>query len=354
MKKSFVFVREGGGGVNNCRVTLVFQAFIIILKSKVSSKAVISPWPSYFKRKKVIEIIKFNGVGLQYWGSCFCPMQIELKTVRPFVIDEINLENCGYLKNDANADEVRHDVEKFLCKRMEKLIRDAERSRGPNQPKEPLVRLRVEFGNVEPLNPILFGQKFFGRVANPKDIILPMKSKPHTQDHLGLTRTNSEMKPLILLDTTTIEDIVKDHFEKHAENFLQLFDARFLTESLRQFVHNVRAKSVGEILLLKVFLSSLFFPFIFSTSKHLFSILFIFNLSSHFFSHFFKYFKLFFLHFFSTLFLIFCNFYFFPFIFLIFFSFFPLIFLHIQFFLGGGEVSSSYFFPIYSRNFFST
>nr|WPK49568.1 MRE11 [Acutuncus antarcticus] len=176
---------------------------------------------------------------LKVCGRRYRVEPIPLTTVRPFYIEEINLEAAGYMKDEGNSDSVRAEVEKFLCKKMERIISKAERDRGQHQPKEPLVRLRIDFGNVEPLNPILFGQKFFGRVANPKDIILPMKVKPMVREHHGQARTNEELKPLIVLDTTTIEDLVVDHFEKKGDDHLQFFDPKFLTESLRQYVHNV-------------------------------------------------------------------------------------------------------------------
>nr|WPK49580.1 MRE11 [Paramacrobiotus areolatus] len=160
-----------------------------------------------------------------------------LKTVRPFVIEEIDLKTAGFKKDDITIGTIRKDIEKYLSKRMERIIRQVEVNRGDRQPKEPLVRLRVDYGNIEPLNPILFGQKFVGRVANPKDIILPLKQPAVTRKDQH-SQGKVPYKPLIVLDTTTIEDLVENYFGTKSENMV-LFDPKLFTEALREFVHNV-------------------------------------------------------------------------------------------------------------------
>ncbi|GAV01177.1 MRE11C [Ramazzottius varieornatus] len=167
---------------------------------------------------------------------------IALRTVRPFVIEEIDLKQAGFTKTEANTDTIRLEVETFLAGRMERIIRRVEETKGPHQPKQPLVRLRVDFGDIEPLNPILFGQKFFGRVANPKDIILPLKrkaEKAQMNGHGGVSNgVSKEIKPLIELDTATIEDVLVKYFDDKSDSGLMVFNSKFLTEALRKFVNN--------------------------------------------------------------------------------------------------------------------
>lgn len=174
---------------------------------------------------------------MEVCGQQYRVEAIPLKTIRPFVVEDINLADAGFFKDDTNMDNIRHDVEKFLNKKMERLIRRVEVERMPTQPKEPLIRLRVFFGNIEPLNPILFGQKFLGRVANPRDIILPMKQKTVVKGKLGMSQV--EVKPIIVVDTTTIEDLVVDYFGNKPDDMM-LFDPKLLTEALQRFVHSVR------------------------------------------------------------------------------------------------------------------
>nr|WPK49572.1 MRE11 [Milnesium sp.] len=164
---------------------------------------------------------------------------IPLTTVRSFHIRDIDLAAEGFTKTDRNAESVRADVEKHLKSIIEEIVEHVRLNRGAHQPKEPLIRLRVDFGNIEPLNSILFGQQFVGQVANPRDILLPLKKRPNdlpstTND--GLIREWVE-EPIVL-DTTTIEDLVVGHFSQNSED-LSLFNAKFLTEALRHFVHTV-------------------------------------------------------------------------------------------------------------------
>ncbi|XP_055338004.1 double-strand break repair protein MRE11-like [Paramacrobiotus metropolitanus] len=173
---------------------------------------------------------------LEVCGGKYRTDPIPLKTVRPFVMEDIDLKLAGLKKDDITLGTIRADVEKYLTKRMERIIRHVEINRGEKQPKEPLVRLRVDFGNIEPLNPILFGQKFVGRVANPRDIILPVKSKekvPAKDKNLG----KAVYKPTIVLDTVSIEDLVVDYFVAKSDEMV-LFDPKLLTEALREFVQS--------------------------------------------------------------------------------------------------------------------
>lgn len=57
----------------------------------------------------------------------------------------------------------------------------------PNQPKEPLIRLRILYSEEDQMfNYIRFGQQYNNRVANPMDMILFKKQ---------VKRTKNEAKP---------------------------------------------------------------------------------------------------------------------------------------------------------------
>jgi double-strand break repair protein MRE11 len=104
---------------------------------------------------------------------------IRLKTVRPFVMKHIRLDEEKSLEN-ANKDQ----VEEFLVKYVDRLLADVEADfyRAlqdldddiPIDPrlKQPLVRVRVEYGNHQAtVNPQRFGQHFVGKIANSSEIL---------------------------------------------------------------------------------------------------------------------------------------------------------------------------------------
>ncbi|KAN0063985.1 meiotic recombination [Thecaphora frezii] len=103
---------------------------------------------------------------------------IPLKTVRPFVMDDMVLAEE---LEEHDLESRREDIMKLLRMRVNGLIdrarrEFAERHPGAEMPL-PLVRLRVEYTNQEISNPQRFGQEFTGKVANPKDVLQFTKRK---------------------------------------------------------------------------------------------------------------------------------------------------------------------------------
>ncbi|PWN48445.1 DNA repair exonuclease [Violaceomyces palustris] len=100
---------------------------------------------------------------------------IPLKTVRPFVMDDMVLSEE---LEENGLEPKREDIIKLLKKRVQALIEKAKAEwleRYPDhdggQMPLPLVRLRVEYSTQELSNPQRFGQEFAGKVANPKDVL---------------------------------------------------------------------------------------------------------------------------------------------------------------------------------------
>ncbi|KAL3318105.1 Double-strand break repair protein mre11a [Cichlidogyrus casuarinus] len=104
--------------------------------------------------------------------------KIPLKTVRPMFIEDILLEECPGVK--ATDPCVNEKIDNFLSKRVEEFISKAidasllsrQSSTSDVPPSEPLIRLKIDLsGGFNPFSIVRFGQKFVGRVANPREII---------------------------------------------------------------------------------------------------------------------------------------------------------------------------------------
>ncbi|KAL9939632.1 hypothetical protein V8E36_001449 [Tilletia maclaganii] len=129
---------------------------------------------------------------------------IRLKTVRPFLMDEIDLEKelekLGIKSDDKDR------ITKVLRERVTKLIGianknwDTEHADDDPQPARmlPLIRLRVIYTNQVVGNPVRFGQEFAGRVANPKEILQFHKKKE------AITAEQREAGEVIELDDRDI------------------------------------------------------------------------------------------------------------------------------------------------------
>lgn len=118
-------------------------------------------------------------------GKDYSIEPIKLTTVRPFVMKEVSLQQCGFLPGPASKD----DISAFLTEEVEKLIHEAKvqykaanpdlfDSRSDDTEEEdkkiplPLVRLRVEHsGDYEVENPRRFSNRFVGRLANVNDVL---------------------------------------------------------------------------------------------------------------------------------------------------------------------------------------
>jgi double-strand break repair protein MRE11 len=113
---------------------------------------------------------------LEVCGQQFRVRPIPLKTVRPFIIDDIALSAHDELDpNDADA------IEEFLAKRIDELVERAAHehpSQRPVRPDLPLIRLRVDYtGGYQTPHPPRFGQRFVEKVANPESILLFQRVK---------------------------------------------------------------------------------------------------------------------------------------------------------------------------------
>lgn len=124
---------------------------------------------------------------LKIQGKQFHMEKIRLRSVRPFVIDEVSLDEVADEEDIAFDNRVQ--VNQYLKKRVKELIQRAntewdelyaeEEDKPPI--KLPLIRLRVEYTTQEIGNPQRFGQDFTKLVANPRDIIQFSRKKTITR-----------------------------------------------------------------------------------------------------------------------------------------------------------------------------
>jgi double-strand break repair protein MRE11 len=110
---------------------------------------------------------------------------IPLKTVRPFIIDSIDLTQTAINPVDTKQ------VVATLEKKVNEMITEASAKRTPqNANLLPLIRLRVDYsGGFEGISPQRFGQAFVGKVANPSEILLLTRSRVVRSTTLSHCRT---------------------------------------------------------------------------------------------------------------------------------------------------------------------
>ncbi|KAI3603119.1 double-strand break repair protein mre11 [Moniliophthora roreri] len=125
---------------------------------------------------------------VQIQGKEFQMTPIPLRTVRPFVIEEVVLTEAAEKQGFDISDQI--GISKYLKGKVNELIEQANEQWDTRNAKAaedgedelprmlPLVRLKVDTTGVsETFNPIRFGQEFQGRIANPRDVLIFHRSK---------------------------------------------------------------------------------------------------------------------------------------------------------------------------------
>lgn len=182
-------------------------------------------------------------------GKEFKSESIRLKTVRPFVMREIVLQEDSHMKKVAMKDENRPEITRYLIKIVEELIEEAKRNwqeaheddtEEAAKPILPLVRLRVEYtapegGKFDCENPQRFSNRFVDKVANVNDVIQFYRKKaPATRR----TKTEAEMPEESIMaqmsiDSVKVEKLVREFLTAQS---LTILPQNSFGDAVSQFV----------------------------------------------------------------------------------------------------------------------
>ncbi|KAH8112242.1 DNA repair exonuclease [Phellopilus nigrolimitatus] len=178
---------------------------------------------------------------LQIQGKEFHMDPIPLRTVRPFVIDEVFLIEAAEEEGFDVTDQI--EVGKFLRAKVNELIEKAnglfeernanalERGEEALPPMLPLIRLKVDTTDVaEMSNPIRFGQEFQGRIANPRDVLIFHRSKKFASR--SKAKNNNEQPELSIddPDLTVSEKLAKIRVATLVKEYLASQEMQLLGE----------------------------------------------------------------------------------------------------------------------------
>ncbi|KAI6145221.1 Metallo-dependent phosphatase-like protein [Pisolithus tinctorius] len=187
---------------------------------------------------------------LQIQDKEFEMKPIPLRTVRPFVLEEVVLSEAAEEEDFELNDQIA--VSKFLKSRVNALIdqanklwddrnaRAVEDGDEPLPPMLPLVRLKVDTTGVSEMsNPIRFGQEFQGRIANPRDVLVFHRAKRTTRsskvtiDQPELSIDDPELSITEKLSKVRMQTLVKEYL---AAQELQLLGEGGMSDAIQMFV----------------------------------------------------------------------------------------------------------------------
>ncbi|RXW22260.1 hypothetical protein EST38_g3609 [Candolleomyces aberdarensis] len=196
------------------------------------------------------EAIEKHVALLKIKGKEFQLTPLPLTTVRPFVIDEVNLgdvaEEEGLNLND------QMEITKYLKAKVNSLIEEAEKQWEERNAKAveageeelpkmlPLIRLKVDTtGVTETSNPIRFGQEFQGRIANPRDLLVFHRAKKVNKgakvvvEQPELSIDNPDLSISEKLAKVRVATLVKEYLSAQE---LQLLGENGMSDAIQMFV----------------------------------------------------------------------------------------------------------------------
>ncbi|KAL2256230.1 hypothetical protein VTK26DRAFT_1965 [Humicola hyalothermophila] len=187
---------------------------------------------------------------LSITGRTFQVEKIPLRTVRPFVTQEIHLATDKRFKGLEKKQDNRQDITKRLMLIVEEMIEQANaewlsiHGRGEADEDEgpplPLIRLKVEYtapegANYEVENPQRFSNRFAGKVANQNDVVYFYRKKTGTTRKAKDTKQlpGSVTEALEPTDTIKVDTLVQEFF---AQQSLKILPQAPFGDAVNQFV----------------------------------------------------------------------------------------------------------------------
>lgn len=95
---------------------------------------------------------------------------VPLRSVRQFMMTNVSLNDSNLNPTDKN---IELKIEQYLTKKVLSLIDECQKNRYcyEKQPIKPLIRIKCDYTDFEPINEIRFAQKMIDKVANPRNIL---------------------------------------------------------------------------------------------------------------------------------------------------------------------------------------
>ncbi|KAF9078545.1 Mre11 DNA-binding presumed domain-containing protein [Rhodocollybia butyracea] len=175
---------------------------------------------------------------------------IPLRTVRPFVLEEVVLSEIAEEEDLDLSDQI--EISKFLKAKVNALIdkaneqweeRNVEATKDGGEaldPMLPLVRLKVDTTGVSEMsNPIRFGQEFQGRIANPRDMLVFHRTKKSTRsskvtaDEPELSIDDPDLSVSEKLAKVRVATLVQEYLSAQE---LQLLGENGMSDAIQMFV----------------------------------------------------------------------------------------------------------------------
>nr|CDJ93267.1 Metallophosphoesterase and Mre11 domain containing protein [Haemonchus contortus] len=137
------------------------------------------------------------------------------------------------------------DDEMIIDDKISEMIRWAETNRGPQQPKLPLIRLKVTYAGpwaiMQPINARHIGAKFEDRVANASEMVVTRRVVEKKKKKGGATMEEDQGD---IIDAACLDQVISEHFNKLPwEERLTVFTHPIIGKALTAFDDDEKANT---------------------------------------------------------------------------------------------------------------
>lgn len=177
---------------------------------------------------------------LQIKGQEFRMTPIPLETVRPFVYGEVILSKT-------QIDTVREDlVEKYLLDKVLDMIEHSKKqlTGNPNQPKIPLIRLKVDYsGGYSIIKNTHFSKNISHLVANPDNVLLFKKKNIKNESNFEKICENNALE---IINSIKMDDLIEEYLKNKDNEQIKLdvLSTKLLRNALNEFVSKDEKDSI--------------------------------------------------------------------------------------------------------------
>ncbi|KAK7460995.1 meiotic recombination [Stygiomarasmius scandens] len=197
------------------------------------------------------EAIQKHVALLSIQGKDFHLKPLPLRTVRPFVIESVDLGEVAEEEGFDLSNQI--EITKYLKAKVNELIEKADKqweernaealAEGEEEiPRMlPLIRLKVDTTGVSEMsNPVRFGQEFQGRIANPRDVLVFHRAKKSAArsakvaiDQPELSIDDPDLSVSEKLAKVRVGTLVKEYLSAQE---LQLLGEGGMSDAIQMFV----------------------------------------------------------------------------------------------------------------------
>lgn len=189
---------------------------------------------------------------LEVYKTGFKMHPIPLKTVRPFIYDELMLVDPT--SKDYSREQPQEQAIGLVKETMETLIQRAkDEYEGDGPPPLPLIRLVVRYYNErQEFNHIKLGAQYQGRIANPQDCLLLRNIKATSRGGnkidagLFIEKDDENFKNVHQWATSVV-DVLRKQLENEDNPRLTVLSTAGVIEAVSRFVDSNDIETIGEI-----------------------------------------------------------------------------------------------------------